>query len=173
MTDKRQISRKDFLKGMGTSLAGVAVAGTLGATLTGCSNTASADEAPEHPFEYKEIDPEKAKKRAYDAYFDQGGWGVGFAEGFFGTLADDVGYPFDQIPPVAFTHAASGYGVQTLCGALGVAATCIGMVTDPDTSSKVIRELYNWYKDFDFPHYQPEDLNLTQTVADSYYVKIQ
>lgn len=57
--------------------------------------------------------------------------------------------------------------MQTLCGALGVAATCIGMVTDPDTSKKVIRELYQWYEGFDFPHYQPEDLDLTPTVADS------
>lgn len=71
--DKKQISRKDFLKGMGTSLAGVAVMGTLGTALTGCSNTAGAEGAPEHPFKYKKIDAEKAKKRAYDSYFEKGG----------------------------------------------------------------------------------------------------
>jgi len=41
------------------------------------------------------------------------------------------------------------------------------MVTDPDTSKEVIRELYNWYEEHDFPHYQPEDLDLAHTVADS------
>lgn len=42
------------------------------------------------------------------------------------------------------------------------------MVTDVDTSKDLVRELFQWYKDFDFPHYQPEGLNLKQTVAESY-----
>ena len=92
---------------------------------------------------------------------------MGVAEGFFGTLSDEVGYPFDQIPPEAFTHAAGGYGQATLCGAIGVGATCIGMVTDVDTSKKLVAELFNWYKGHEFPQYQPEELNLTHTVAES------
>lgn len=170
MTENKQMSRKTFLKGMGTSLAGVAVVGTLGTVLTGCSaDTAStnvAGAAP-YPFKYTKLDPAEAEKRGYDTYFEKGGWGVGVAEGFFGYLADEVGYPFDQLPPEAFTHAGSGYGQGTLCGAIGVAATCIGMVTDVDTSKKLVAELFNWYKDFEFPQYQPEDLNLVHTVAGS------
>ena len=169
MTDQKQISRKDFLKGMGTSLAGVAVAGSLGGLLTGCSaETASSNsEAAPYPFKYKKLDPAVAEERAYNAYFEQGGWGVGVAEGFFGYLADEVGYPFNQLPPKAFSHAGSGYGQGTLCGALGVAATCIGMVTDVDTSKKLVGELFNWYKGHEFPQYQPENLNLTTTVAET------
>lgn len=75
MTEK-QISRKDFLKGMGTSLAGVAVVGTMGGLLTGCSaETASAgvDGVPEYPFKYVKLDPAKAEEIGYNTYFEKGG----------------------------------------------------------------------------------------------------
>lgn len=152
---------------MGTTLAGAAVLGT--GLLTGCAQetAVSANGVPAYPFKYVKLDPTKARERGYNTYFEKGGWGVGVAEGFFGYLAEKVGYPFDQIPPEAFTHAAGGYGQATLCGAIGVAATCIGMVTDVDTSKKLVGELYNWYKGFEFPQYQPENLNLTHTVAGS------
>jgi len=55
----------------------------------------------------------------------------------------------------------------TLCGSLGVAASCIGMVTDVDTQKKLVADLFKWYKKHDFPNYQPENLNLTHTVAES------
>lgn len=164
---EKQITRKEFLKGMGTTLAGTAILGT--GLLTGCAQetASSAEGIPAHPFKYKKLDPTKAAEYGYNAYFEKGGWGVGVAEGFFGYLAKEVGYPYDQIPTAAFTHAASGYGQGTLCGALGVAATCIGMVTDVDTSKKLVNELFNWYKTFEFPQYQPENLNLTHTIAES------
>lgn len=169
MTEK-QISRKDFLKGMGTSLAGVAVVGTMGGLLTGCTaETAGSgvEGAPEFPFKYVKLDPAKAEEIGYNTYFEKGGWGVGVAEGFFGYLASEVGYPYNQIPNAAFTNAGSGYQQGALCGAIGVAATCIGYVTDVDTSKKLVGQLFNWYKTYEFPQYQPENLNLTYTVADS------
>jgi hypothetical protein len=78
-----------------------------------------------------------------------------------------VGYPFNQIPPEAFINGAAGYGRATLCGSLGVAAACIGMVTDADTQRELVGELFDWYKEFPFPEYQPEGLNLPTTVAES------
>ena len=78
-----------------------------------------------------------------------------------------MGYPFNQIPVQAFTAAAGGYGAATLCGSLGVAATCIGAVTDVDTQKKIVAELFKWYKTAEFPQYQPENLNLSHTVAES------
>lgn len=42
------------------------------------------------------------------------------------------------------------------------------MVTDVDTSKKLVSDLYKWYKGFEFPQYQPENLNLAHTVAESY-----
>lgn len=76
MNTNRKMSRKDFLKGVGVSVAGVAMAGTLGGVLTGCEAkpTASANsDAPAYPFKYKKIDPAVAEERAYNTYFEQGG----------------------------------------------------------------------------------------------------
>ncbi|WP_353894564.1 C-GCAxxG-C-C family protein [Proteinivorax hydrogeniformans] len=93
---------------------------------------------------------------------------MGVAEGFFGTISDEVGYPFNHIPPQAFRSAGGGYGGQgTLCGALGVAAACIGMVCDADTQNELVNELWNWYRKHPFPQYQPAGLDLKTTVADS------
>ena len=68
---------------------------------------------------------------------------------------------------MAFVSAASGYGQGSLCGCVGVAAACIGTVCDADTSKKLLAELSKWYKDAEFPMYQPEGLDLPQTVASS------
>lgn len=74
MSQLKEMSRKDFMKKMGTSIAGVAVVGGVSGLLTGCTSTASADiEAPVYPVKYVKIDVEKAKDRAYNAYFDKGG----------------------------------------------------------------------------------------------------
>lgn len=51
---------------------------------------------------------------------------------------------------------------------MAVGATCIGMVADVDTQKELVSELFNWYKEHNFPEYQPENLNLTQTVSGSY-----
>lgn len=171
---EKQFSRKDFMKGMGVSLAGVAMAGSIGGLLTACTSavalpaTTSSTDTPEWPYKYTKLDPKKVKERAYNAYKEKGGWGIGVSEGVFGTLADEVGYPFNHIPPQAFVSFAGGFGQATLCGTLAVGATCIGMVTDVDTQKKLVSELLTWYKGHNFPEYQPESLNLTQTVADSY-----
>ena len=167
---EKQITRKSFIKGVGVTVAGVAVTGGLSGLLTGCASPAvSADTsaAPAWPFKYKKLDPEVVQARAFNGYKEKGGWGVGVAEGFFGTLADEVGYPFNQLPPEAFISAASGYGQASLCGCIGVAAACIGTVCDADTSKKILADLSKWYKSAEFPIYQPEGLNLPTTVAES------
>ena len=73
--ENKTISRKDFLKGVGTSLAGVAVMGTLGSTLTGCTDSGSADtgEAAPYPYKYTKLDPAVGEEMAYNTYFEQGG----------------------------------------------------------------------------------------------------
>ena len=170
MSENKQISRKDFLKGVGVTVAGVALTGTLGSVLTGCTATTAAvdtSQKPAWPFAYKKVDLAVAEERAFKGYKEKGGWGVGIAEGFFGTLADQIGYPYNQVPTEAYTSAASGYGQASLCGCLGVSAACIGMVCDVDTSKKIFAELSSWYKAAEFPMYQPENLGLKTTIAES------
>ena len=167
MSTENQISRKDFLKKAGMTVAGVAVTGSL---LSACSSdtAASADtsKAPEWPFTYSKIDPAVAEERAYKAYHEQGGWGVGVAEGFFGTLADEVGYPYNQIPTGMFINASSGYQQSSLCGSIGIAGACIGSVCEGADAKKLIMKLENWYKAAELPIYQP-DGPIATTVAES------
>ena len=75
MTKNKEISRKDFIKGMGVSLAGVAVVGGLGGILTGCAAApvASVDGAPAWPMKYTKLDPAKAEERAFNGYKEKGG----------------------------------------------------------------------------------------------------
>ena len=173
MSENKQLTRKEFLKGMGYTAASVVAVGSIGGLLTGCSTAPAAaaavdtTQAPQHPFPYKKLDPAVVEQRAFQGYKEKGGWGAGIAEGFFGVLADEVGYPFNQIPVATFVNYGSGFQQASLCGSLGAAAACIGTVCDADTSKKVLVELENWYKVTAFPMYQPENLNLATTVADS------
>lgn len=80
--DNKNITRKDFLKGMGTTIAGVTLLGGVGSVLMGCSqgNVALAETPlalnPEpivYPLAYSRIDPDKAAERAYTFYKEKGG----------------------------------------------------------------------------------------------------
>ena len=76
MSENKQISRKDFMKGVGVTVAGVAVTGGLGGLLTGCAaQEAAADTstAPEWPFPYKKLDPAVVEARSFQSYYDMGG----------------------------------------------------------------------------------------------------
>lgn len=65
MIENKQITRKDFLKGMGYTAASVVAVGSLGGILTGCSTPADVDtnQSPEWPFTYKKIDPAVAEQK--------------------------------------------------------------------------------------------------------------
>ena len=88
---EKQITRKDFLKGVGVSVAGVAMATGVGGLLTACAEKESDPNAggtgsktseptgsgsvgkPAWPFKYAKLDVEKVKERAFDAYKTKGG----------------------------------------------------------------------------------------------------
>ncbi len=71
-----EISRKEFLKGIGKTVAGVTVVGALGPVLTACSTPAATVEATEKyqwPFPYTKLDPEKVLARGFKGYKEKGG----------------------------------------------------------------------------------------------------
>ncbi|RQD77832.1 MAG: hypothetical protein D5R97_01585 [Candidatus Syntrophonatronum acetioxidans] len=75
---RRLITRKQFLKGAGASLAGVTMLGGL--TLLGGCETEEAPSAnnndvaaPSFPFNYVKLDPDKAAEVAYNSYKDGNG----------------------------------------------------------------------------------------------------
>jgi hypothetical protein len=83
-------------------------------------------------------------------------------------LAEEVGYPFNQIPSEGFSAFKSGiHGWGSICGALVPAIYAITLVAEGDEQKDMVNELMAWYKDTPFPIYQPKGLNLPTTVADS------
>ena len=83
-------------------------------------------------------------------------------------LADEVGYPYTHYNTNMFHSFSGGYASEaSLCGALGVAATFIGAVLEPEEARPVIKEMMDWYKAADLPVYNGGDRNDVTTVADS------
>ncbi len=72
MTTMNKISRKDFMKNTGKTVVGVAAIGALSGALTVSAEEKTREAAP-FPYKYKKIDPDQARDRAYEAYFEQGG----------------------------------------------------------------------------------------------------
>lgn len=78
-----------------------------------------------------------------------------------GYLAEEIGYPFNQVPATAFTSFKGGVeSWGSICGALVPAIAVIGMVAQGPEKSEMVNELMAWYKEFPFPEYQPKGLNL-------------
>ncbi|NBG87772.1 hypothetical protein [Isachenkonia alkalipeptolytica] len=81
-SEKKNLTRKDFLKGMGTTLAGATLLGGMGSVLAGCSEAEVAEakesmgldaKQVEYPVAYTRMDPDKAAERAYKFYKEKGG----------------------------------------------------------------------------------------------------
>ncbi|NLX83832.1 MAG: C_GCAxxG_C_C family protein [Clostridiales bacterium] len=156
-------SRRDFLKTSAKMMAGVALV-SAGHPLMNAS--AEAIQAAPFPFPYSRIDPDKAEERGYKGYYEKGGCARGAADALIGLLADDVGYPFNQIPIDMFANGATGYGAGSLCGSLAGAVNMIGLVCQPDDAKKLTQELFAWYREAELPIYQPNTKSVT-TVAKS------
>ncbi len=81
-SEKKNLTRSEFLKGMGTTLAGVTILGGISGVLTGCDEAEVAQAKEEmgldpeqvgYPVAYTKIDPDKAAERAYKFYKEKGG----------------------------------------------------------------------------------------------------
>ena len=58
-------------------------------------------------------------------------------------------------------------GSGSFCGALPAAVYTIGLVTDPDTQMKLVKQLMAWFLEAPFPQYQPAGMDLPPVVAKS------
>lgn len=157
-------SRREFLKTTGKLAAGAAFASALSPLMNVMAE--AQPEAPAYPWPYVKLDPAVAEKRGYDSFFTKGGCARGSADAIIGQLADDVGYPFNQIPIDMYANGAGGYGAGTLCGSLAGAVNAIGLVCAPEDAKKLTQELFAWYRKAELPIYQPKLASIT-TVADS------
>lgn len=163
--EKNMQSRREFLK---SSAAAVAFG-----VMAGCGlNVARAEEkgeqiaAPSFPFEWHSLDVEEVQKRTFQGFYDLGGCARSVFDGIIGMMADQYGYPYNQIPTEMFSNGHAGYTVGSLCGSLGGAAGVLGLLLPTDKVDDVLKELLSWYSSAELPYYQP-DMELVKTVANS------
>ena len=147
-------SRRDFLKNAGKIAVAASVASALPMSVVA--------EKAEHPFKYVHLDPDATADRAYAAFTQVGGCCASVAEAIIGQLAEVVGAPFDGVPIQMFTNGGAGYGQSSLCGCIGGAAACIGLVCDKATSSAILGELCAWYRETNLPIYDKQEKALAQ-----------
>jgi hypothetical protein len=96
-------------------------------------------------------DKDAVQKHAYEAFYSHGGCCAGAVAGILETMAEQNGYPYNQINARMFATGAGGYGAQTLCGSLGGALAVIGLFCEQKDAAAIRDQLYAWYKDAAFP----------------------
>lgn len=141
---------------------------TTGAVLSACganvplneeplkNANAQNGEVPKWPFPFKKLDPEVARRKAYDGYYTNGGCMGGAIVGTLGYIQEEVGAPYTSIPLEMFRYGAGGVvGWGTLCGSLNGASAFLNLITDD--YGKLVQELVGWYTQFPFPSDKHDD----------------
>lgn len=147
-------TRREFLRTLGKGAVGAAALTAIPAMVT----TAQADEpieAPAWPWTWHHLDPEKVKAKVVENFSKNGGCGAAVCSGILDLLAEEYGYPYNQIPVRLMAHAGGGYGNRNLCGSLGGAFVVLGLFLE--NPGPVRTKLYNFYTSTAFPVYQPAD----------------
>ena len=160
---KNEMNRRDFLRVAGKTALGAAALSTVPVSL------AAAEEAqlPVWPWKYVQVDKDQLLEHCYQMFYQYGGCGGGCFGGIIDLISEAAGIPYNtMIPGKTFAHAAGGYGASSLCGSLGGALAIIGLFCEPAAANEIRNELYAWYREHEFPQYQPEYESIT-TVAHS------
>ena len=154
----KQTSRREFLKLAGKGVLGAAALSTVPAMLPALAEGA---EAPAWPWAYKKLDKDAVMKHGYECFYSHGGCCAGAVAAIVELLADEYGYPYNQLNARMFADGAGGYGAGTLCGSLGGACAVFGLFCEAKEARELRDQLYAWYKDHAFPTYQPEMESIT------------
>lgn len=167
---KKDLSRRDFLKGSAAGVVGLASVGLLGACTSKDPEPAAATpgpiEAPEFPFVWHKLDPAVIEDRVYKGFYTLGGCARTVFDGILGSLAEEYGYPYNQVPTQMYHAGHAGYNVGTICGSVAGAYGIIGLFVPTEDQDAMVKELAAWYSAAAFPFYQPEEKMIT-TVANS------
>ena len=103
----KQTSRREFLKLAGKGMLGAAALSTVPAMLPALAEGA---EAPAWPWAYKKMDKEAVLKHGYECFYSHGGCCAGAVAAIVELLADEYGYPYNQLNARMFADGAGGYG---------------------------------------------------------------
>ena len=163
MKKMEPMNRREFLRSAGKVALGAVAAGSLPLAHV----AAEEKETPVWPWKYVPLDKEALLKHCYEVFYQYGGCGAGCFGGIVDIMSEVTGYPYNElIPGKAFGLMAGGYGASSLCGSLGGALAIIGLFCEPAAANEIRNELYAWYREHEFPQYQPEYESIT-TVAHS------
>lgn len=162
--NKFEQTRRDFLRIAGKGVVGAAALTAMPSIVKPA--VAEGVEAPAWPWAWKQIDKQKVLERTYKAFPQVGGCCAAVVAGIVDELAENYGYPYNQINAKMFANGGGGYGRQTLCGSLGGACAVLGLFCESKRSGALRNELYTWYENHEFPGYQPE-IESVYTVSNS------
>ena len=163
MKKLNDMSRRDFLRTAGKAALGAAALSAVPVSMAAAEENA----APVWPWKYVQVDKDKLLEHCYKKFYEYGGCGGGRFGGIMDLISEAAGVPYNTIiPGRTFAHAAGGYGAGSLCGSLGGALAAIGLFCEPADAAAIRDELYAWYREHQFPQYQPEFESIT-TVAHS------
>ena len=163
MKQMDQMNRREFLRTAGKITLGAVAVGSLPLAHAAAEET----KAPVWPWKYVPLDKDELLKHCYEVFYQYGGCGAGCFGGIMDIFSEVTGIPYNEmIPGKAFGLMAGGYGAGTLCGSLAGALTFVGLVCEPKDAAEVRNQLFDWYREHEFPAYQPEFKSVT-TVAHS------
>ncbi|MBR5231341.1 MAG: FMN-binding protein [Clostridia bacterium] len=149
----KEISRRDFLRTTGKGMLGVAAVSMIPAAMA--EAPAAEIGAPAWPWTYHKLDKKAVQDRAFKNFGLYGGCCSSVASAIIEELAEQYGYPYNQINGNMFAIGAGGFGNQNLCGALGGAFFAIGLFVPRADIGGIRSSLYAYYKDAAFPIYVP------------------
>ena len=144
-------TRREFLRTTGKGLLSVAAVSMIPTAMA--EAPAAEIGAPAYPWTYHKLDKKAVQDRAFKNFGAYGGCCSSVVSAILEELADQYGYPYNQINGNMFAIGAGGFGRQNLCGALGGAFITIGMLVPRADVGALRNELYTYYETTAFPIY--------------------
>lgn len=155
-TEKKGLSRKDFLKDTSKYAIGAAIGvagfGLLRGSEAKAGTKGIKDVKYTWPFPYVTLNEDNVRLAAHTLYWG----GMDCASGVFGGLCQElvanIGAPWTDMPvEVMLFGRGGGVGWGSLCGALNGGAAIISLVVDKANSAPLINELWGWYTTENLP----------------------
>ncbi len=144
-------SRRDFLRMAGKGVLGAAALTAVPSVMAKAEDIA----APAWPWTWQKLDKTQVMERVYANFSTHGGCCAAVVSGILELLAEQYGYPYNQIDGRMFANGGGGYGRKTLCGALGGGCAVLGLFCVGADAGALRNEMYTWYENHEFPQYQP------------------
>jgi hypothetical protein len=150
----RSMSRRELV-GLG-AVTGAALVGPF-AGATGLAPSGAPASGPAFPWEYRELDVERTRRRAYDS-FSKGGCMYAVFEAIAGQAAEALGPPYTDFPFALSSYGGGGVANWgTLCGTCNGGAMAIALFHQGRTRSQLISELFAWYEATPLPVFVPDE----------------